>query len=234
MKLLDIPFNDRRRRYLIFHAERLPSQLRLASTTTTEEFEQHASSRFYVAESHPVLAKVVPDKFSKRKQPLKWLTRDYLEKRWLLQADAGKEYRSLQILHQAGLTTPACHGWGISLNPGNRNASLLLMEYLPEARPGGEYFDGLRERERLAFLDEFCRQVLQLARAGYVHRDLHYNNLLVTPHNALVWIDTHVRALPRSPAKQWDAIAGSLTVNKLRGEAYRDYAERVLREQWSA
>lgn len=234
LKLLDIPFDDARRRYLVFRPWRLPDQLHLASTTTTQEFEQHGSSRFYVSDDQTLLAKVVPDKFDKRRHPFDWFIRDYLEKRWLLQVDARKEFLSLSILNKAGLRTPKCHGWGVSLNPGNRNASLLLMEYLPTARPGGEYFDALDAADKRRFLDTFCQQVMQLAKAGYVHRDLHYNNLLITASEEILWIDAHVRPLPAKASAHWPALAQTLTVNKLRGEEYRAYAEQCLHALWHA
>ncbi|MDR9439900.1 MAG: lipopolysaccharide kinase InaA family protein [Halomonas sp.] len=228
MTLLDIPFNDRRRRYLVFHPDGLPDRLALASTTTTEAFEAVGSSRFYVSADQQILAKVVPDKVQKREAPLKWLLRDYLEKRWLGQSDARKEYLSLGILRRAGLKTPRCHGWGISLNPGNRNASLLLMEHLQDARPGGDVFVELDEEGRFAFLERFCQEVARLAHAGYVHRDLHYNNLLVGKNDELLWIDSHVRRLPTKSADQWPALEASLTDHKLYGAAYRKQAVAEL------
>ncbi|QTP55240.1 hypothetical protein HNO51_11415 [Billgrantia sulfidoxydans] len=228
MKLLDIPFNDRRRRYLIFHANGLPERLELASTTTTAQFEAIGSSRFFVSRDGTLLAKVVPDKFIKAQTPLKWLLRDYLEKRCLGQCDARKEYDSLQILRHAGLATPRCHGWGISLNPGNRNASLLLMEHVRDARPGGEVFDALNEEDRMVFLEHFCDEVAQLARFGYVHRDLHYNNLLVTTDGSLLWIDAHLRRLPKESGKAWKALEASLTESKLRGAEYRGFVHQHL------
>ncbi|ERS82350.1 lipopolysaccharide kinase InaA family protein [Halomonas sp. PBN3] len=231
-RLLDIPFNDRRRRYLVFQAVGLPARLALANTASTQEFEAVGSSRFFLSRDGNVLAKVVPDKFERRRRPVQWLLRDYLEKRWLGQCDARKEYFSLRVLRQAGLTTPRCHGWGISLNPGNRNASLLLMEHVRDAKPGGEVFDGLDEAGRLRFLDRFCAEVAKLARFGYVHRDLHYNNLLVRDDGSLVWIDAHVRRLPKKGADQWPALQRSLTMNKLRGERYRQQAEALLHHLW--
>lgn len=229
MKLLDLPFDDRRRRYLVFHANGLPEKLRLARTTTTAAFEEAGSSRFYLSQDGRILAKVVPDKYAKRQAPIKWLGRDYVEKRLMLQSDARKEYLSLHILRQAGLATPHCHGWGLSLNPGNRNASLLLMEHLQDARPAGEVFEASDEPGRLRFLDRFCREIAMLAQAGYVHRDLHYDNLLIGADGRLIWIDTHVRRLPRKRADQWPALEACLTVNKLRGEKYRRHCIALLK-----
>nr|WP_282103402.1 lipopolysaccharide kinase InaA family protein [Halomonas getboli] len=226
--MLDIPFDDRRRRYLVFHANGLPAQLRLASTSTTAAFEAVGSSRFYLSQDGQILAKVVPDKFAKRKAPVSWFRRDYLEKRWLLQSDARKEFLSLRVLQRAGLTTPHCHGWGLSLNPANRNASLLLMEHRQDARPGGEVFDALDEAGRERFLERFCEEVALLARAGFVHRDLHYNNLLVDDDGNLIWIDAHVRRLPRKKADQWPALEQSLSANKLRGQVYLEQSRLML------
>ncbi|WP_156821573.1 lipopolysaccharide kinase InaA family protein [Halomonas smyrnensis] len=228
MKLLDIPFDDRRRRYLVFHADGLPARLRLASTSTTAAFEAVGSSRFYLSQDSQILAKVVPDKFAKRQAPLSWLSRDYLEKRWLMQSDARKEFLSLRILQRARLTTPRCHGWGLSLNPANRYASLLLMEHRHDARPGGEVFDSLDEAGREQFLERFCQEVAMLARAGYVHRDLHYNNLLVADDGSLIWIDAHVRRLPRKKADQWSVLKKSLTSRKLRGSRYLEASRKIL------
>ncbi|SFU43163.1 RIO1 family regulatory kinase/ATPase [Halomonas korlensis] len=232
MKLLDIPFDDRRRCYLVFRPNGLPDQLELTSTSTTKAFEAVGSSRFYLSRDQRFLAKVVQDKFSKRRAPVKWLLRDYLEKRWLFQSDAHKEYQSLQILRRAGLKTPDCYGWGVSFNPSNHNGSLLLMECLQDARPGGEVFDSLDESGRMVLLEYFCEEVMQLARAGYVHRDLHYNNLLLDRNKNIVWIDAHVRPLPRDQASQWPMLIGSLTEQKLRGEVYRQYMEKRLHDAW--
>ena len=232
MKLLDIPFDDARRRYLVFHPVNIPDRLHLASTSTTQAFEAAGSSRFYTSNDQRILAKVVPDKFFKRRAPLKWLLRDYLEKRWLLQTDARKEYLSLQILRRAGLQTPDCYGWGLSLNPGNRNGSLLLIEHIKQVRPGSDAFKDMNESNRHRFLDKLCQQLMQLAKAGYAHRDLHYNNLLISTNSEIIWIDTHVRPLPQNSAAQWASLVSSLIARKLEGEPYRKYIEKQLSELW--
>ncbi|MCE8014981.1 hypothetical protein HOP62_02690 [Halomonas sp. MCCC 1A17488] len=228
MKLLDIPFNDRHRRYLIFQARDLPDRLVLASTSTTAQFESIGSSRFFTSSDGNLVAKVVPDKYSRWQSPLKWLMRDYLEKRWLGQCDAREEYESLQILKQAGLTTPRCHGWGISLNPGNSNASLLLTELIHDARPGGEVFDEIDEADRLAFLERFCTEVAQLAKLGYVHRDLHYNNLLIRHDQTIVWIDANVRKIRDKRNDTWSAVRAGLSESKLRGADHLETVKRIL------
>ncbi|MBS8269946.1 hypothetical protein DYI26_14615 [Halomonas litopenaei] len=235
MQLLDIPFNDRRRRYLMFHTRELPERLALSQTTTTAAFEAVGSSRFFVSQDGRILAKVVPDKFSKTLEPFKWLARDYLEKRWLAQSDARKEYLSMRILKRAGLRTPRFHGWGLSLNPLNRNASLLLMERVQDATAGEALFlEREDESARIALLETIGKDVLRLARAGYLHRDLHLNNLLVTPAGTLIWIDAHLRPMPSNPRRHLGALLSSLSTRKLQGERYRTWLADYLTQRWEA
>ncbi|MBY5930372.1 hypothetical protein KUV86_14780 [Halomonas sp. DP8Y7-3] len=232
MQLLDIPFNDRRRRYLMFHTQGLPERLALSQTTTTEAFEAVGSSRFFVSEDGRILAKVVPDKFSKKLEPFKWLTRDYLEKRWLAQSDARKEYLSMRILDNAGLTTPRCHGWGVSLNPGNRNASLLLMERVEGATAGEYLFLNGSETDRYSLLEIIAKDVLKLAKAGFLHRDLHLNNLLVSPNQQLIWIDAHLRPMPAFSRRRLGALLSTLSPRKFHGEQYQQWVADYLTHRW--
>ena len=83
-------------------------------------------------------------------------------------------------------------------------------------------------------LQSSAEEVARLAQAGFVHRDLHYNNLLLDSEGEIIWIDAHVRRLPRKRDRHWDAICRSLTVSKLRGEPYRVFVEQQLRAQLPA
>lgn len=224
MKVLDLSFDGKPYRYLLTHSRDLPEPLQLNATSTTEAFESVASSRFFLSADDELLAKVVPDKFDRSHHTLKWLGRDYLEKRWLFQLDARKEYRCGRILQRMGLTTPRYYGWGISLNPLNRNASLLLMEHIREARAGGEVFERLDEQQRFVFLDTLCQEIAHIARHGYALRDLHFNNLLMADNGKLIWIDTHLRKLPAQTNQRWPVIKRSLNPHKLGGDIYHQHA----------
>lgn len=116
----------------------------------------------------------------------------------------------------------------MSLHLGSSSGSLLLMEHVQHARPGGEVFDAMDEAERSEFLRRFSQEVALLARHGFVHRDLHYNNLLIDSEGCIIWIDAHIRRLPWRKSLHWPAILRSLTVNKLRGESHRSYVEQQL------
>lgn len=228
MKVLDLSFGGKPYRYLLAHSQDLPQPLQLNATPTTAAFESVASSRFFLSADDEVLAKVVPDKFDRHRHTLKWLGRDYLEKRWLFQFDARKEYRCGRALQRMGLSTPRYYGWGISLNPFNRNASLLLMEHIHDARSGGEVFEGLEQQQRFAFLDALCREIAHIAHHGYALRDLHFNNLLVADSGKLIWIDTHLRKLPPQTNQRWPAIKRSLSPHKLGGDIYHQHALHQL------
>lgn len=206
MKCLSLSLDGRPHGYLLFQAQHLPDPLILTSNSTTQAFESMASSRFFVSPNGGLLAKVVPDKFDRRQRPGKWLLRDYVEKRWLGQSDARKEYRCARLLQRIGLNTPRYYGWGVSLNPANRGASLLLMEYITDARLGGEAFQTMDEPARLRFIERLCGEVARVARHGYAVRDLHYNNFMLRENadntGALIWLDTHLRGLPRHPSSR--------------------------------
>lgn len=229
MKLLNLSFDGKAHRYLLAHCRELATPLQLNATSTTDAFESVASSRFFLSPDAKILAKIVPDKYDRASYPLKWLGRDYLEKRWLFQFDARKEYRCGRILQRMGLATPRYFGWGMSLNPFNRNASLLLMEHIRDARPGGEVFETLDQQQRLVFLDTLCRDIAHIARHGYALRDLHYNNLLMAYDGKLIWIDTHLRRLPRHQDQRWAAIKRSLNASKMGGDIYHQHALHQLR-----
>lgn len=228
MNFLALPFTDKYYRYAIFLSNGISDDLTFVSNSITEKCESLGSSRFYLSEDGYILGKVTSDKYSRINNPIKWLLHDYMEKRLLLQADAAKEYRSLMILRRSGLRTPRCYGWGISFQPGNSGGSLLLMEHVQDARPGGDVFDTMTEAERLVFLNRFSQEVALLAKAGFVHRDLHYNNLLLDRNDEIIWIDAHVRRLPRKKSLHWSAIRHSLAIDKLRGEDYRAFVEQQL------
>ncbi|WP_156816471.1 RIO1 family regulatory kinase/ATPase [Oceanimonas smirnovii] len=211
-------------RYLMFSSLNY-SALNFISNSKTENFELLGSSTFFISENEKVIGKVKPDKYNIKTNLLKWFFHDFVEKRIFFQTDAIKEYRSLNIIKKAGLKTPECYGFGVSFNPLNKNGSLLLVEFLKNIRVGGEVFDELNETSRLKFLDKFSEEVAILIKLGYVHRDLHYNNILVDCDNNIIWIDAHVKKLPSNNKKRASAILKSFDVEKLRGEKYRSYVE---------
>ena len=204
--------------------------IRLEADAAMQRLERIGSSHFYLEPASQTLFKFARDKYAWHRQPLKWLAQDLLEKRLLAGGDAVKEWRSNRILHRAGLDVVECRGVGIALNPFNPLGSVYAMAYLPEAQSGETHFKALEEAGRRDFVKQLCREVIRLANHGYYHRDLHYGNFLVDAQGKFVWIDTHVRRLPKRPNKRRQSLVRMLSVRKLQGTAYRnlalDYLER--------
>ena len=203
MKIVAVEIAGRRRSYMLFDCGEMPIPLCLAKDASSCLKESMASSEFYFDTTTGVLAKIKSDKYRWRQRPLRWLFRDFIDKRLFFQFEARKEVRGKRVLQRAGLRTPRCVAWGVSLNPFNRQGSLLLIEHIDGVLTGEQYFLSLTEPERDRFLAKLCDDLIKLADAGYVHRDLHMNNFLCTSQGEIIWIDTHVKPLPfGSRAKQ--------------------------------
>ncbi|EWG99639.1 lipopolysaccharide kinase InaA family protein [Halomonas sp. BC04] len=234
MKVATVMLEGRRRHYLLFEYASSSTPLYLAKDERSHLLEQVASSEIYFDESTGTMAKVKSDKHRWRKRPLRWFFRDFIEKRLLFQFEARKEVRSKKVVRAAGLLTPDCVAWGVSLNPFNRRGSLLLMEHLDGVMTGEQYFQGLNEAGRKQFLAQFCEDVMLLARAGYVHRDLHMNNVLCRPTGSIIWVDTHVKPMPRGNRAKWRAIYRSISQRGLLNDYYRQWIHDDMKQRWLA
>jgi tRNA A-37 threonylcarbamoyl transferase component Bud32 len=172
LRLVTLDFEGAKRRFVLFEYEGQGRLLRLVKDDRSRLLEGMASSEFFFDVESCALAKVKRDKYRGHKRPLRWLFRDYLDKRLFFQFEARKEIRSKRIVQAAGLVTPDCVAWGVSLNPRNPLGSVLLMDHVDDAVTGAEFFRRLEEAERYVFLERICDDLMRLARAGYVHRDL--------------------------------------------------------------
>ncbi|MFQ3787551.1 lipopolysaccharide kinase InaA family protein [Halomonas sp. A29] len=206
--------------------------LSLSKDDRSRLMEEMASSEFYFDRATGVLAKVKSDKYRWWQRPLRWFLRDFLDKRFFWQFEARKEVRSKKIMQQAGLRTPRCLAWGISLNPFNHQGSLLLIEHVDGVMTGEQYFASLNEPGRDRFLTRLCDDLMKLAVAGYVHRDLHMNNFLCDPHGEIIWIDTHVKPLPLSKRAKWRALYRSISQRHLLDAHYRESLHHYLKRRW--
>ncbi|MGR4068082.1 lipopolysaccharide kinase InaA family protein [Billgrantia sp. C5P2] len=232
MKITAVEIAGHRRNYLLFESGNMQAPLSLAKDDRSRLMEEKASSEFYFDKATGVLAKVKRDKYGWRQRPLRWFMRDFLDKRFFFQFEARKEVRSKKILRQAGLCTPRCLAWGISLNPFNHQGSLLLIEHVNGVMTGEQYFEGLNEPGRDRFLVRLGDDLLKLAVAGYVHRDLHMNNFLCASTGEIIWIDTHVKPLPISQRGKWRALYRSISQQHLLDERYRESLHLYLKERW--
>lgn len=178
MPLYRVSLNGVARWYYMRTRFAFTSRLTLSQPGTTRQMEAVGSSRFFLDAASNTLFKLVADKYTVQRHPIKWWIRDILEKRLLGGFDALKEWRANACIRRAGLRAIECRGVGVALNPFNPLGSLLAMEHLGRGESGADYFRRQEEEARLAFLQRVCDDAVALIRHGYYHRDFHYGNLL--------------------------------------------------------
>jgi len=231
VKIVAVDIAGRRRTYLLFESGDIQTSLVLAKDGRSRLMEEMASSEFYFDASTGVLAKVKSDKYDWRQRPVRWFLRDFIDKRLFFQFEARKEVRSKRVLQRAGLRTPRCVAWGVSLNPFNHQGSLLVIEHVDGLMTGEQYFRGLEEPQRDHFLVSLCDDLLKLATAGYMHRDLHMNNFLCTSQGEIIWIDTHVKSLPFEKHARAQALCRSVSKSHLPAR-YCLFVHDYIQQRW--
>ncbi|RXE48222.1 hypothetical protein [Chromohalobacter israelensis] len=231
MPLYRVSLNGVPRWYYLRTRFPFPGRIALQQPETTRHMEAVGSSRFYLEPRSNTLFKLIADKFTAKRQPLNWWLRDILEKRLLGGFDALKEWRSNRLIRRAGLKAVACRGVGLAINPLNPLGSLLAMEYLASGESGETHFLRLDETARLAFIRRLCDDAAVLIHHGYCHRDFHYGNVWVDAKGDIVWIDTHVKRLPRRADRRRQTIDAMLSPSKLKGDRYRRFAHGYLHER---
>ncbi|MBP5979609.1 MAG: hypothetical protein KA748_05350 [Halomonas sp.] len=190
--------------------------------------DSQSSSHFYVQAQSGTLFKLVRDKYSPKENFWRWLGRDIISKRLTGSYDARKEFTSRRILEQLGQHTVDVRGYGVALNFFNPLGSLYAMEHMQNCMTGSAYFEMLDEAGRYTFIETLSLQIIQLAKAGYYHRDLHLDNLLMDDQQQLIWIDTHIKALPASSKKRAALLESMLTNSRIERVAYRAYLHEKL------
>lgn len=206
----------------------LPKALRFVNDTSMREFTRVGSSLFLRSEDHQLLGKWVADKYDRHQHSGKWLRRDILSKRLIGHYDAHREYKSAQILKSCGQRVISCHGYGVACNPLNEYGSLYLMEYQPDAVSGKVFFSSLNEEAQWQFFGRMMALAIDLANHGYFHTDFHYGNILVEPSETLVWIDTHVKPLSRTPLHKARQLFNMISPTKLGGVPFAEEARSRL------
>src|SRR5690554_6065597 len=192
MKIVAVEIAGRRRSYMLFDCGEMPIPLCLAKDARSCLMESMASSEFYFDTTTGVLAKIKSDKYRWRQRPLRWLFRDFIDKRLFFQFEARKEVRGKRVLQRAGLRTPRCVAWGVSLNPFNRQGSLLLIEHIDGVLTGEQYFLGLAEPERDRFLASYSLVLSSSAAAAMGNRRRNWTSFLGRSQGAAFGVDPHV------------------------------------------
>ncbi|WP_127062284.1 hypothetical protein [Vreelandella nanhaiensis] len=182
--------------------------------------DSQSNSHFYVQAQSGTLFKLVRDKYSPKEHFWRWLGRDIISKRLAGTYDARKEFASRRILEQLGQHTVDVRCYGVALNFLNPLGSLYAMKHIENCVTGSVYFETLDEAGRYSFIETLSLQVIQLAKAGYYHRDLHLDNLLMDDQQRLIWIDTHIKALPSSSKKRAALLENMLANSRIESATY--------------
>lgn len=219
-KLQRFLFPDKPYWYLIRRAQ---DELRLGlhSLESIPALDSQSNSHFYLQAPSGTLFKLVQDKYSPKEHFWRWLGRDIISKRLAGSYDARKEFTSRRVLKQLGQHTVDVRCYGVALNLMNPLGSLYAMEHMENCVPGSTYFETLDEAGRDRFIEMLSQQVIELAKAGYYHRDLHLDNLLMDDQKRLIWIDTHIKALPSSSKKRAALLTNMVTNSRIERATYR-------------
>lgn len=219
-KLQRFLFPDRPYWYWIRKAQNGP-RLSWHGLESMSPLDSQSSSHFYLQAQSGTLFKLVRDKYSPKEHFWRWLGRDIISKRLAGSYDARKEFTSCRILKQLGQHTVDVRCYGVALNFLNPLGSLYAMEHMQNCVTGSVYFEALNEAGRYTFIETLSLQIIQLAEAGYYHRDLHLDNLLMDDQQRLIWIDTHIKALPASSKKRAALLESMLTNSRIESATYR-------------
>lgn len=218
----------RRRWYLARNVGGMQVAQALSQTPWMQHLERVSSSHFYLEPVSNSLFKISRDKYSPRAHFWRWLSRDIISKRLAGGLDALKEYLSNRTLARLGQRTIDVRLYGVALNPFNPLGSLYAMEFLADCSTGREYFERLDEKARVAFMARFCDLVIELAEAGFYHRDLHLTNIMVDEAENIIWIDTHIKRLPKAAAERTKILDKTLIPYNFYNEKYMEMARRQL------
>ncbi|WP_042010901.1 lipopolysaccharide kinase InaA family protein [Aeromonas fluvialis] len=229
VKLVQLKIEGQPRWYWLFHDELNLAEWELVYDGKMKNLESMGSSRFFWHPASGSLCKLAVNKYSPRTQFWRWLGRDVIERRWLGKVDALREWRSNRIMQKAGLKTVDCRAVGMAVNVCNSLGSFLAMEYLEQYPSAKQVLQSVTTDERQKILLQLAEDIASLAKHGYYHRDLHLNNFLYG-EDGPIWIDTHIRSLPRDPLKASDILAQSLSVKKLLGEENHQIVSNALRQ----
>lgn len=60
------------------------------------------------------------------------------------------------------------------------------------------------------------------------------NNFLCRPSGTIIWVDTHVRPLPRGRRAKWRAMYRSINQRGLLNETYREWVHQEMKKRWMA
>ena len=179
------------------------------------------SSELYSADNGRVLAKFIrPTSFPK----------DYL-RRLIGFSQASREYNSAKLMQLLGIRSIEVYSHSILLNLRSDYESVLYMKYLEDGQTAREYLAENKSQDNsLLLLNTIAKDLAQLFHQGYVVKDLHFGNILVSEQLNITWIDNDVRTM-RSNKKRINNFKWA--INRLQRRC-RDFLSESEWQQFSS
>ena len=112
---------------------------------------------------------------------------------------AEREYKNLVGLHSAGFHVPFPHGWAVD----GQGHSLVVMEAIDHEFSLAELLETDPGRTLLEQGPGLLRILTGLHRAGWYHRDLYLEHLVVDPKGRLVLLDLGRARREPAPRQRW-------------------------------
>jgi len=142
-------------------------------------------SLFYVLDDQKVIAKLIkPKSFPK----------DYL-RRYLLDSEATRVFRSTVQLNAIGIATPEPLGFSVILNPFVRYESIYYAAYKANTISLKTCLPRLSKSDRRHLLANIAKDYAHMINQHFNLKDLHFENILVGHQNERWWIDTDLRRI---------------------------------------
>jgi tRNA A-37 threonylcarbamoyl transferase component Bud32 len=229
MKIDYVNIEGKQHLYLFIYKNPSLPIINLEQDEITTRFEKIGSSRFYRMSSGE-LCKISTDRLNT--WSLSWFLRDILERRCFLKSPAVKEWRNNIILSKLGIKTVPIDAVAIACMPSNRLSSLLVMPLLTDMRSGEDYYNEANYLARNDLFQHIARDVALSAYNGYGHRDLHLGNLMVNSLGDIVWIDTHLKKLPKGTSQRKKHLSSMFHERKLFGSSNKIVLQSMALEYY--
>lgn len=170
----------------------------------SNKLEVHSNSgELYLDYSNTYLLKFERCKYNLLKNPVKWVARDFFRKTFFINIDARREVGCYAHVNSVGIKTPKVYAWGVFLNPFSSLMSFIIIEYKKDFVSAREFLSGVDKSQQCEFIRELLGQMFMLNESGYIHRDCHLDNFLVSVNSGeILWIDIHLKK--KKPSKRND------------------------------
>lgn len=158
------------------------------------------------------------------------LPRDALRK--YVACQARREWQAARILSGLGIRSPRVYAYGFTVGPRAPFESLSIMDYLQAHVPLRDLLEiECDPRRREAILRRVALDLGTIFANGYVHKDPHFENVLIDHRDRPVWIDSELRRRQRTADLQTGLTKGVALLRQSAGPRVEEAEWRQFRRQ---